>query len=182
MRVVKGMRVTLREIKPGEFEWLVTMYAAFEPKGEFQGLPPQTPALIRDWLSRLQEPADRHFVAEIGGRVRGHCFLCVGPRADEAELAIFVHQSVRGRGVGRQLLLGTLNCGCKQMHLSRVWLTTLGSNPVAAHLFSSVGFRLSRQDEPAWELDMERPSNCAQCKGERCAIFKMALPVTVSVT
>jgi len=85
------------------------------------------------------------------------------------------------RGVGRQLLLGTLNYGCKQLHLSRVWLTTLGSNPVAAHLFSSVGFRLRHGDEPAWELDMERPSGCARCKGKRCAVFNTALPLTVSL-
>lgn len=176
------MRVTLREMQAGDLERLVAMYETFEPKGEFQGLPPQTTAQIREWLQRLSEPGDRHFIAESGSRVVGHCFLCGGPRANEAELAIFVHQAARGRGVGRTLLLGALNYGCKQLHLARVWLTTLGSNPVAAHLFSSVGFRLSRTDEPAWELDMERPSNCEKCKGKRCAVFNVVLPVTLSAT
>ncbi len=181
MQTKPVMRVTLREMKPDDLDRLVAMYESFEPKGEFQGLPPPTTAQIREWLNRLQQPGDRHFVGESGGRLVAHCFLCGGPRPNEAELAIFVHQSVRGRGLGRKLLLGALNFGCKQLHLSRVWLTTLGSNPVAAHLFRSVGFRLRHGDEPAWELDMERPSSCARCKGKRCAVFNTALPLTVSL-
>ena len=114
------MDVKLRQMAPADLPRLVRMYETFEPKGEFQGLPPHTPEQITEWLGKLQQPVDYHFIAETGKRVVGHCYLCGGPKANEAELAIFVHQSVRNRGLGRALLLGSLNYGCKELQLSRV--------------------------------------------------------------
>ena len=166
-----------------DLEKLVAMYGSFEPKGEFQGLPPVTLAQTRAWLSQHMTPGNVHFVVALGSRIVGHAMLCPGPEQNEAELAIFLHQDVRGRGLGRKLLLGALHHGCKEMQLARVWLSVQGSNPTALCLFESAGFK-SRKPEDAWqwELDMERPSSCAKCKGKKCAVYSTMLPLRVPVT
>lgn len=176
------MDAVLRLYEPADLEKLVAMYAAFEPKGAFQGLPPVTVPQVRAWLADHLGAGNVHFVIALGGRIAGHAMLSSGPEQNEAEVAIFLHQDFRGRGLGRKLLLGALQHGCKQMHLDRVWLSVQGSNPAALHLFESVGFRQSRPaDFPQWELDMARPSNCAKCKGQRCAVFAMPLPQRVAL-
>lgn len=176
------MDATLRKLKPGDFDRLVAMYATFEPKGEFQGLPPVTLPRIKSWLRQLCEAGDEQFVIDVGGRIAGHSMLCSSEKKAEAECAIFLHQDFRGLGLGKKLLLGTLNYGCKQMQLDRVWLSVQGSNPVALCLFESAGFKPVGSHEPLqWEVEMERPSHCPECKGERCILFGQSLPLTASV-
>jgi RimJ/RimL family protein N-acetyltransferase len=165
-----------------DYRRLVTMYAAFQPKGEYEGLPPRTESQIRAWLTQLRQQGFEQFVVEMNNRIVGHAVLCPSQRRTEAELAIFFHQDYRGLGLGRKLLLGVLNFGCKQLGLERVWLFVTGSNPVALHLFEAVGFRPGRGGDPLmWEIEMERPSHCAKCKGERCIIFGETLPATMTV-
>ena len=158
------------------------MYVAFEPKGEYQGLPPRTESQIRKWLAQLRERGFEQFVAEVGNRIVGHAVLCPSQRRTEAELAIFLHQAYRGLGIGKKLILGVLNFGCRQLALERAWLFVSGSNPVALHLFEDVGFRPGGEGDPlAWEIQMERPSHCAKCKGTKCIVFGDTLPQTVTV-
>jgi N-acetylglutamate synthase-like GNAT family acetyltransferase len=159
------------------------MYRQFEPKGEFQGLPPRTASQIKKWLAQLCECGFNQFVIEVGDRIVGHAALCPSQRKTEAELAIFLHQDYRGYGLGKKLLLGTLNFGCKKLELARVWLFVMGSNMVASHLFESIGFRPGRGGDPlAWEIEMDRPSHCTKCKGNKCTIFGGALPITVDAS
>jgi len=55
-----------------------------------------------------------------------------------------------------------------------------GSNPVALRLFETVGFRPRANGDPlAWEIEMERPSHCEQCKANKCAVFGEGFPMTV---
>lgn len=163
-----------------DYEQLVAMYEEFEPKGEFQGLPPRSISQIKKWLTQLRELGFLQFVVEVGGRIVGHSMLCPSQRKTEAELAIFLHQDYRGYGLGKKLLLGTLNFGCKNLELQRVWLFVMGSNPIAMHLFESAGFRPGRDGDPlAWEIEMERPSHCAKCMGDKCTVFGGGFPMTV---
>ncbi len=158
------------------------MYVEFEPKGEYQGLPPRTESQIRKWLTQLREQGFDQFIAEIGNRIVGHAMLCPSQRRTEAELAIFFHQGYRGLGLGKRLLLGVLSFGCKKLALERVWLFVTGSNPVALHLFEEVGFRPGKGGDPlAWEIEMERPSHCAECKATKCVVFGESLPETVTL-
>jgi RimJ/RimL family protein N-acetyltransferase len=174
------MNATLRKFERADFGKLVRMYVDFEPKGEFQGLPPRSLELIRRWLSALIEMGDEQFVIEVGERIVGHSMLCFAHDKTEAELAVFLHQDFRGLGLGRKLLLGTLNYGCKQRELDRVWLSVQGCNPRAQHLFESVGFNMFGERSPLqWELDMTRRSHCVQCKGDACAIFSETLPQVI---
>lgn len=173
---------TLRAFEERDTAKLVAMYEQFEPKGEFQGLPPLDTPGIRKWVRQLCEMKFEQFVVEVDGRIVGHTALCTGQKRNEAELAIFVHQDFRGLGLGKKLLLGTLNYGCKKLKLDHVWLLVQGSNPVAVHLFESAGFRCrGQEDSMQWELEMARPSNCAQCKGDRCIVFNQTFPETVRI-
>ena len=176
------IHAVLRAFDELDSEKLGEMYCQFEPKGEFQGLPPRTTSQIREWLSQLCERGFYQFVAEVDGRIVGHGVLCPSPRKTEAELAIFVHQGYRGYGLGKKLLLGTLNFGCKKLELERAWIFVMGSNSAALRLFEDVGFRASHGGDPlAWEVEMERPSHCAKCKGEECLIFGEAFPMLFDV-
>ena len=175
------VRTVLRAFEESDSEKLFEMYSQFEPKGEFQGLPPRNASQIKKWLNQLREQGFYQFVVEVDDRIVGHAALCPSQRKTEAEVAIFVHQDYRGRGLGKQLLLGTLGFGCKKLELARVWLFVMGSNSVALRLFEEVGFRPGRGGDPlAWEIEMERPSHCAKCKGEKCVIFGEAFPMTVA--
>ena len=174
------MNAVLRPFEPSDFGKLVRMYEEFEPKGQFQGLPPSTNELIQRWLSALVEVGDAQFVVAVGRRIVGHSVLCFAEDKSAAELAIFMHQNFRGCGLGRRLLLGTLNHGCKTLELNRVWLSVQGSNPRALHLFESVGFNPFGTRAPLqWELEMTRPSHCARCKGSKCEVFGATLPMRV---
>jgi RimJ/RimL family protein N-acetyltransferase len=175
-----GVEALLRKMADQDYKHLVTMYEEFEPKGEFQGLPPRSTSQIKKWLTQLGELGFFQFVVEVGGRIVGHSMLCPSQRKTEAELAIFLHPDYRGQGFGKKLLLGTLNFGCKNLELHRVWLFVMGSNPTALRLFESVGFRPGRDGDPlAWEIEMERPSHCAKCKGDKCVAFGERFPMAV---
>jgi RimJ/RimL family protein N-acetyltransferase len=175
-----SMRAVLRAFEGSDSEKLFEMYGQFEPKGEFQGLPPRTGPQIKKWLTQLCERGFYQFVIEVGDRIVGHAALCPSQRKTEAELAIFLHQDYRSYGLGKKLLLGTLNFGCKTIELRHVWLFVMGSNPAALRLFEKVGFRPGPDGDPlAWEIEMERRSHCAKCKSERCDVFGEAFPMIV---
>jgi RimJ/RimL family protein N-acetyltransferase len=176
------MKATLRKIEPGDQAGLLAMYEEFDPKGEFQGLPPRSRETTERWLAALREAGDGECVIEVNKRIVGHCLLCLDASRTEAELAIFVHQDFRGLGLGRKLLLGALHHGCKVLQLDRVVLSVQGSNPRAVHLFESVGFRpCGAVHGLQWELEMARLSNCERCKEDRCILFGQSLPMTVTV-
>ena len=176
------MEVALYKLPPDDWQRVWVMYLSFEPKAQFQGLPPSRPEQLCEWLHELRRQGADQFALAVGERIIGHSMLCRGPRPNEAELAIFLHQKFRGCGLGRRLLLCTLNYGCKQLGLSRVWLSVQGANPHAVHLFESVGFRPVGGSAPlSLELEMERPLHCEQCLGEACAIYREHPPETIQV-
>ena len=177
------MHALLRAFDESDLGRLFEMYCAFEPKGEFQGLPPRQTSQIKKWLGQLREQGFYQFVVDVDGRIVGHAMLCPSQRKTEAELAIFMHQDYRGYGLGKKLLLGMLNFGCKKLALARVWLFVMGSNTVALRLFEDVGFCPGRGGDPlAWEMELERPSHCAKCKDGKCVVFGESFPMVVDTT
>ena len=58
------MRAILRALTASDSERLFEMYRQFEPKGEFQGLPPRTSSQIKKWLKELREHGFYQFVIE----------------------------------------------------------------------------------------------------------------------
>ena len=175
------MNASARILKPTDFERLLRLYAKFEPKGAFMGLPPVSLHDTETWLHGLCNDCEQ-FVIELGDRIVGHSFLRVAPDKPEAEMGIFIHQDFRGLGLGRTLLLGMLNYGCKQLHLSRVWVKIDNSNSFGREVLERFGFYARDfNDVLKMELEMERPSNCAKCKGDRCKVYGKPLPQTLAV-
>ena len=87
-----------------------------------------------------------HVVAEIGGRVVGHCTVNRVGRAAGAEdghvglLGILVGQRFRGRGVGRALLRAALAAARNRFEV--VQLGVHADNAGAKRLYERFGFRL----------------------------------------
>ena len=180
MLTLPAVELALYKLPPDDWQRVWVMYLSFEPKGQFQGLPPASPEQLAIWLQSLKRKGIDQFALAVGERIVGHSMLCRGPHDGEAELGIFLHQKFRGQGLGRRLLMCTLNYGCKQLGLSRVWLSVQGANPRALHLFESVGFRVAGQgDQLSMEMEMERALHCEKCKGQACALYNETLPRTI---
>ncbi|NIP78606.1 MAG: GNAT family N-acetyltransferase [Gemmatimonadetes bacterium] len=145
-----GRPFTLRALRPNDRSELEEMYADFEPKRVAQGLPPADPAQRRRWLDSVLADG-HHVVVEIDGHVRGHGMLLPFDRT-AAELANFLHQSVRDRGIGTALNEALLGIG-RSHGIRRVWLSVEPSNRPAIRSYEKVGFR--RRAVAAWSPEVE---------------------------
>lgn len=128
---------------------LIAMYDDFDPADRAQGIPPVGKARIEDWLDTVLDGGP-DVIAHQDDRVIGHATL-VPDGSVEYELAIFVHQDHRRRGVGTALLR-TLLGAAAAAGIEHVWLSVERWNTVAIELYESVGFRTC--DSGSFELDM----------------------------
>ena len=128
------------------------MYDSFEPKRVAQGLPPGDAGRRQRWLDTVLA-FGCHLMVEVDGRLVGHGMLLPFDH-DEAELANFLHQSVRDRGIGTALNQALLEVG-REEGISRVWLSVEPSNRSAVRSYEKAGFR--RRFTTGWapELEME---------------------------
>lgn len=148
----EGRPFVLREYEPRDHAGLRQMYDEFEPKRVAQGLPPMDAGQRRRWLDALLN-AGLHVVVEVGGRVLGHGMLLPFD-ANSAELANFLHQSIRDRGIGTALNRALLEVG-RQEDIGRIWLSVEPSNRPAIRSYEKVGFRRRFTSGWAPELEME---------------------------
>lgn len=149
-----GEPFLLRRYAPGDRAALEAMYAGFEPKRCAQGLPPGDLPGIRRWLDRVLGLGG-HIVVEVGGRVLGHAMLI--PMEDGgAELANFVRQSVRGRGIGTALNEAAVALA-RDSGYTRVWLCVEPWNRAAVRSYLKAGFRVISGSMWAPEIEMEVP-------------------------
>lgn len=147
-----GEPFVIRPYRAADRAALDAMYDDFAPKRAAQGLPPGDPAFRARWLGRVLGQG-WHLVVEVDGVVVGHGMLIPFDR-DRAELANFLHQSVRNRGIGTALNLALLEVG-RRHGIRRVWLSVEPSNRAAVRSYENAGFR--RIPVTAWspELEME---------------------------
>lgn len=148
----QGRPFLLRELGPGDRGRLERMYADFEPKRVAQGLPPADPVPQRRWLDSILAHGS-HIVVVVDGRVLGHGML-LPFETDAAELANFLHQSIRDRGIGTALNRALLETG-RERGFRRVWLSVEPSNRRAVRSYEKVGFRPRFTTGWAPELEME---------------------------
>jgi ribosomal protein S18 acetylase RimI-like enzyme len=148
----QGQPFRIRPAAPADRVALQCMYESFEPKRGAQGLPPARPEQVARWLDGVLADG-AHLVVVVDRKVVGHGMLL--PFAPgEAELANFLHQSVRDRGIGTTLNQALLELGRAQ-GLLRVWLSVEPSNRRAIRSYEKVGFR--RRPLSTWspEIEME---------------------------
>jgi RimJ/RimL family protein N-acetyltransferase len=128
------------------------MYDSFEPKRGAQGLPPAHPEQIMRWLDTVLATG-HHLVVEAEAGVMGHGMLL--PFAtDTAELANFLHQSLRDRGIGTELNRALIDLA-RDRGLRRIWLSVEPSNRRAIRSYEKAGFQ--RRPATIWapEIEME---------------------------
>jgi len=136
-----GRRIDVRRYDPDrDRAALESMYESFDPADRAQGIPPVGAERIADWLDAITGPESVNVVARHDGDVVGHATLVPdGPEAT-AELAIFVHRTYQGAGIGGHLIEALLGAG-REAGIERVWLSVERWNGPAISLYESVGFR-----------------------------------------
>lgn len=147
-----GEPFTLRPFHEGDREALTAMYAAFEPKRVAQGLPPADDVQRHRWLTSVLRTG-HHIVVEKDAHVVGHGMLL--PFQDhDAELANFLYQETRDRGIGTTLNRALLQLA-RELGIRRVWLSVEPFNRRAIRSYEKVGFQ--RRPMSAWapEVEME---------------------------
>lgn len=152
IRDAEGETIHIERCSPGDeanLARLVDMYDDFDPADRAQGIPPIGRAKVREWLETvLAQGPD--VIASRNAAVIGHATL-VPDGSDEFELAIFVHQDHRRRGIGTALLRALLGTAAAA-GVEHVWLSVERWNTVAIELYESVGFRTC--DSGSFELEM----------------------------
>lgn len=141
----------VRELAARDRPGLEAMYASFEPKRGAQGLPPAHAEGIRRWLDRVLAHGT-HLIAVCAGRICGHVML-VPAENGGLELANFVHQSRRDRGIGTALNRIAVE-RAQANGAQRVWLCVEPSNRAALKSYERVGFRVLPGNTWAPEIEM----------------------------
>jgi RimJ/RimL family protein N-acetyltransferase len=131
-------------------------YATFDPKRSAQGLPPADPQSTRRWLNRIL-PQGIHIIVEGDDRrgIAGHMMLVPAIGIEKCvELATFIHQSIRNRGLGTILnQIGARIAASSGQ--TRIWLSVELSNKAAMRSYEKIGFRRTTQSLWVPEIEME---------------------------
>jgi ribosomal protein S18 acetylase RimI-like enzyme len=147
-----GAPFTVRHYTTADRQALEAMYAAFEPKRGAQGLPPAAPG-IRRWLDTVLA-GGIHIVVTVEGVILGHLMLLPMLTPGRVELANFLHQDIRSRGIGTAINAIALELA-QQNEFQRVWLCVEPTNLRAVRSYEKAGFR--RLPGTLWspEIEME---------------------------
>ena len=146
----------LRPATPADRELLLGMYRGFDPLGAAQGLPPRNEEARRIWIDRALEEEINVGAFSTAAGLAGHTFLASSD-AGEAELAVFVHQVYRRRGVGTALARAVLQWA-EHLGLRRILASTASENIPALRLLKRFCFRSKRFTSPVLELELELPA------------------------
>ena len=142
-----------------QWDLLVKMYDRFEPLGAALGLPPREEETRHEWIEGVLRHRMNLAAFSPAGAAAGHCFL-VSDKPGSAEMAIFVHQAFRRRGVATALVKTMLEWGCEE-GLRRVWTLTGSENTAALRLQEKFGFRLTNAAFYGVEMEIRLPRACA---------------------
>jgi GNAT superfamily N-acetyltransferase len=146
-----GKPFVVRRFSPQDRAALEAMYRAFEPKRGAQGLPPAESGITR-WLDGVLADGD-HLVVEVDGELLGHLMI-LPMGGGRVELANFLHQSIRSRGIGTALGTIALQLAREAGH-RKVWLCVEPTNLGAVRSYEKSGFH--RLPGTLWspEIEME---------------------------
>lgn len=147
-----GRHFTARSFTPADRGALEEMYRAFDPKRGAQGLPPGDGESIHRWLDHVLA-AGTHVVVEADREILGH-LMVIPIDSRTCELANFLHQAIRNRGIGTALNLLALEIA-RDLGRERVWLSVEPWNRIAIRSYEKAGFRQLPGSLWAPELEME---------------------------
>jgi len=132
---------------------LEQMYESFQPKRAAQGLPPERGYALSRWLDHVLG-GGRHLLVCVNNQVYGHLMLIPMAGGDGVELAIFLHQLIRGRGIGTAMNKLAVAIA-REDGFKRVWLSVEPGNIPAIRSYQKAGFLTVRYSMYAPELEME---------------------------
>lgn len=139
----------IRQAADADRSAILSFYESFDRQGLTVGMPPATD--IAEWLDALA--TSPNFVAVTDGDVIAHGFL--RPEDGTGEVAVYVHQDFRRRGLGRRLL-ATVVEEARHLHLVRVWGMAEASNAAIFGLARSLGFVQGNDPHMFW-LTLQEP-------------------------
>lgn len=141
MKSPTGPGYSIRKYSSEDIVAVEAMYAGFQPLGSALGLPPPGEERTDRWL-RYLDHSGFSLIAQVdySGNVVGHAVLADGAPA-EAELAVFVHQDFRARGIG-SALAGSAIEEARRLGYRRLWAATSPSNAAAIRMVKGQGFRI----------------------------------------
>jgi ribosomal protein S18 acetylase RimI-like enzyme len=152
----EGVARIARPLEQDEFDDLVAMYDSLDSDSRTQGLPPTTRSGIENWLSSLVERGWNLVVEGDDGLV-AHT-AAVPTSTGRPELVVFVHQSVRERGIGTELLKHLIAHTDARGH-DGLTLNVSAGNDRAIAVYQNIGFDVVEGAQPAIEmaLSMDDP-------------------------
>jgi len=131
------------------------MYGRFEPLGAALGLPPRLEDSRSQWVDSALDHDINAAAFTPRGELAGHCFLAPGD-AGSAEVAVFVHQDSRRKGLGTNLLKTALEWAAAA-GIRRVWGLASSDNRAALRLLTNCGFHQVRFASQEAELEIYLP-------------------------
>jgi GNAT superfamily N-acetyltransferase len=134
-------KVMVRRLTERERPLLEQMYASFAPQGGALGLPPRDAERRAAWLAELGKGIN--LGAFVDHTLAGHIALM--PTGREAEMAVFVHQEFRRRGVATALAEAAVE-EARKMGLSSLSVFIDSSNTPARHGLLKFGFHSAWED------------------------------------
>jgi L-amino acid N-acyltransferase YncA len=129
------------------------MYLDFMPKRAAQGLPPDREYAQTRWLDHVLK-GGVHLLVEVNYEVKGHLMLIPMEKKDVVELAIYLHQSIRGRGIGTAMNKVAVNIA-RIEGFKKVWLSVEVTNTPAIRAYQKAGFNRTAATLWAHEIEME---------------------------
>jgi ribosomal protein S18 acetylase RimI-like enzyme len=142
-----------REFKPADLDALLAFYGRFEPKRAAQGLPPAGPERIATWL-RVVLAGPLHKLAFREESLIGHAFVTATKKPGIGEYAVFLHQDLRGRGLGTELNREVVETA-RRRGMRGLWLTVEPHNRAAIRSYEKVGFGFVPATVYSTEVEME---------------------------
>lgn len=162
LRDREGGMFNVRKLRDGDRALLDAFYDAFEPKRAAQGLPPQGKARVSRWLADVLAGGD-HLIVEVDGRLVGHAMLMPTGKEGVREYAIFLDQSVRGRGMGTQVNRVSAELA-RTLDLQRLWLSVEPHNRAAVRSYQKAGYRFRPATlySPEFEMELDLAPGAAE--------------------
>ncbi len=141
MAVATAYKISIERLSPESQPMLEKMYDTFTPLGAAFGLPPSDAVRRRAWLAEIGKGIN--LVAFIDGVPAGHLVLL--PLDRIAEMAVFVHQDFRRRGIATALAEAAVK-EARAAGQSAIAVFINSSNEVARRGLIKFGFQAAWED------------------------------------
>jgi ribosomal protein S18 acetylase RimI-like enzyme len=134
------------DIRLGDVEYLTRLHGVLYVKecGFDQTFEAYVAAGLAEFVKSFNPDRDRVWLVDIHGQIVGSVAI-VGRSRLEAQLRWFlVHPDYRGLGIGKNLLKEAIQF-CKERGYKTVFLWTTSELITASHLYTSFGFRKTKE-------------------------------------